>query len=68
MHEVEPFAMANWQILLKPWALKVDFNKAKAVLRAVKSGADSSRVGKGALPAENPHNNPWIQSSNHHPT
>ena len=41
-------------------ALRVDFNKAKAVLRAVKSGADSSRVGEGALPAENPHNTRWI--------
>jgi len=60
VHEVEAFCNGELADIVDVWALKVDFNKAKAVLRAVKSGADSSRVGTGALPAENPHNNPWI--------
>ena len=60
VHEVERFCNGELADIVDVWALRVDFNKAKAVLRAVKSGADSSRVGEGALPAENPHNTRWI--------
>jgi len=60
VHEVERFCNGELAEIVDIWALRIDFNKAKAVLRAVKSGADSSRVGKGALPAENPHNAAWI--------
>ncbi len=60
VHEVESFCNGELAEIVDVWALRVDFNKAKTVLRAVKSGADGSRVGKGALPAENPHNTQWI--------
>jgi V/A-type H+-transporting ATPase subunit C len=60
VHEVDRFCNGELADIVDVWALRIDFNKAKAVLRAVKSEADSSRVGEGALPAENPHNARWI--------
>jgi len=61
VHQVLGFCSGPLKDIVKAYALRIDFERAKTVLRAIHSGASYNDVATGALPSENPQNGPWLR-------
>ncbi|MBD19016.1 MAG: hypothetical protein CMB13_05235 [Euryarchaeota archaeon] len=60
VHQVLKFCQGELSDIVGVWATKIDYNKAKSVLRAVDRGIETERISHSALPKENPENAEWI--------
>jgi V/A-type H+-transporting ATPase subunit C len=61
VHQVLGFCAGELYDIVLAYALRIDFERAKTVLRAIHSGADQEAISTGPLPAENPENTSWLQ-------
>jgi V/A-type H+-transporting ATPase subunit C len=60
VHQVLGFCAGELYDIVQAYALRIDFERAKTVLRAIHSGADQETISTGPLPAENPENTSWL--------